>query len=89
MIIVVDSERSNYVSPHLNNFLSPVHSMSQTVNIQTPRQNDTVPRPDGNGVIGYFYCLCGEHGIDTFLYSHICVRVVSTYQVILKRGDFL
>jgi len=36
--------------------------------IQKSRQYNTIPRPDGNSVIGYFYCLSGEHGIDTFVY---------------------
>jgi len=56
--------------------------------IQTPRQYDNIPRPDGNSVIGSFHCLSGEQGIDTFVYSHICVRVVSPYQANLNRCDF-
>jgi len=70
--------------------------------IQASRQYDTIPRPDGNSVIGYFYCLSGEHGIatfvyclsvehgiDTFVYSHICVPVVSSYQANFSRCVFL
>ena len=67
----------------LKSFLSPVYSMIQI------RQYDTIPRPDGNSVTGYFYYLSVEHGITTFVYSHICVRVVPYYQINLNRGDFL
>ena len=84
MIIVDDSERSNYVSPHFKTFFVLSIRLSRQL-----RQYDTIPRQDGNSAIGYFYYLSGWHGITTFVYSHICVRFVPSYQFNLNRGEFL
>ena len=47
--------------------------------IQASRQYDTIPRPDGNSVIGYFYCLSGEHDIATFVYCLSVEHGIDTF----------
>jgi len=63
-IIVADSERSNYGVHILKTFSLLAIRWSRQL-----RQYDTIPRPDGNSVIGYFYYLSGEHGITTYVYA--------------------